>query len=125
MKTLPTGNRNRAASGAARGAAALTILEMLVSSAMLALIIVGLTAMFVQTQKAFKTGVKQTDVGDAGRSIADLIAGDLSELSDGSPYGLYSPNTGVTNCPISGASADYFYFEPLTFTSTNLLRPLE
>ncbi len=31
----------------------------------------------------------------------------------------------VTNCPVSGTSGDYFYFQPLTFTSTNLLRPLE
>ncbi len=84
---------------ARRGAAGLTLLEMLVSSAMLALIIVGLTAMFVQTQKAFKTGIKQTDVGDAGRSISDLMAGDLAQLSDGSPYGL-TPTVqtpGVTN----------------------------
>jgi|GEM_PF-1122299 len=81
------------------GVAGLTILEMLVSSAMLALIIVGLTAMFVQTQKAFKTGIKQIDVSDAGRSIADLMAGDLAQLSDGSPYQVTPTlqNPGVTN----------------------------
>jgi type II secretory pathway pseudopilin PulG len=61
---------------------ALTILEMLVSTAMLAFIIVGLTAMFIQTQKAFKTGIKQTTVTDAGRTIIDMIASDLSQLSD-------------------------------------------
>jgi len=31
----------------------------------------------------------------------------------------------ITNCAVSGAPGDYYYFEPLTFTSTNLLRPLE
>ena len=87
----------RADSGRRAGAAGLTILEMLVSSAMLALIIVGLTAMFVQTQKAFKSGIKQTDVGDAGRSIADLMANDLSQLSDGQPYAVSNRFYGVTN----------------------------
>jgi hypothetical protein len=78
--------------------AGLTILEMLISSAMLGLIIVGLTAMFVQTQKAFKTGIKQTDVGDAGRSISDMMAGDLSQLSDGTPFASASSlNPGITN----------------------------
>ncbi len=59
---------------------------MLVSSAMLALIIVGLTAMFIQVQKAFKTGIKQTDVGDTGLTITRLIASDLSQMSDGQRY---------------------------------------
>jgi len=60
----------------------LTILEMLVSTAMLAVIVVGLTAMLIQTQKAFKTGIKQTTVTDAGRAIVDMIAADLSQSSD-------------------------------------------
>jgi len=48
-----------------RSRRALTILEMLVSTAMLAFIVLGLTAMLIQTQKAFKTGIKQTTVTDA------------------------------------------------------------
>jgi type II secretory pathway component PulJ len=60
----------------------LTILEMLVSTTLLALIVLGLTLMFVQTQKAFKTGIKQTDVTDAGRTITDMIARDLSQVVD-------------------------------------------
>jgi predicted transcriptional regulator with HTH domain len=55
---------------------------MLVSTAMLAFIVLGLTAMFVQTQKVFKTGIKQTTVTDAGRTIIDMIASDLSQMSD-------------------------------------------
>ncbi|MGD0814504.1 MAG: hypothetical protein ABSA83_12940 [Verrucomicrobiota bacterium] len=71
---------------------ALTILEMLVSTAMLAFIIVGLTAMFIQTQKAFKTGIKQTTVTDAGRTIIDMIASDLSQLSDPHFTNVYFPH---------------------------------
>jgi hypothetical protein len=61
---------------------ALTILEMLVSTAMLTFIVLGLTAMFIQTQKAFKTGIKQSDSTDAGRAVIDLIASDLVQMSD-------------------------------------------
>jgi len=60
----------------------LTILEMLVSTAMLSFIVLGLTAMFIQTQKAFKTGIKQTSVTDAGRAVIDMIASDLSQMAD-------------------------------------------
>ena len=78
MKTLPATRfviRRRAGR-------ALTILEMLVSVALLSFIVLGLTAMFVQTQKAFKTGIKQTDSTDAGRAVMEMIAADLSQLSD-------------------------------------------
>src|SRR5262249_20902181 len=75
----------------------LTILEMLVSSAMLALIIVGLTAMFIQTQKAFKTGIKQTDVGDAGLTIIRMISDDLAQVTDGVGLNTSIPVRGVTN----------------------------
>ena len=62
--------------------AGLTILEMLVSTSMLLFIVIGLTAVFIQTQKAFKTGIKQNTITDSGRSIIDLITGDLKQMSD-------------------------------------------
>ena len=63
---------------------------MLVSTAMLSFIIIGLTAVFVQTQRAFKTGIKATTVTDAGRTIMDMIASDMRQMSD-------AQNIGVTN----------------------------
>jgi hypothetical protein len=80
-----------------RPSRALTILEMLVSTALLSVIVLGLTAMFIQTQKAFKTGIKQTTVTDAGRVIVDMIAADLSQMSD--PHFtnvVYPPPNGST-----------------------------
>ncbi|HEY3856851.1 MAG TPA: hypothetical protein VGO67_20900 [Verrucomicrobiae bacterium] len=68
----------------------LTILEMLVSTAMLSFIVLGLTAMFIQTQKAFKTGIKAATVTDAGRTVMDMIAADMRHMSDGN-------NPGITN----------------------------
>lgn len=69
---------------------ALTILEMLVSTAMLTFIVIGLTAVFIQTQRAFKTGIKASTVTDAGRTIMDMIATDMRQMSD-------AQNIGVTN----------------------------
>ena len=65
-----------------RRRAGLTILEMLVSTAMLSLIVVGLTATLIQVQKTFKTGIKQNTVTDAGRSIVEMISGDLRQMGD-------------------------------------------
>ncbi|HZM04629.1 MAG TPA: hypothetical protein VFC44_16610 [Candidatus Saccharimonadales bacterium] len=70
---------------------ALTILEMLVSTALLAFIVLGLTAMFVEVQKAFKTGIKQSSITDSGRTIVDMIAGDLQQLSDAQIANVYLP----------------------------------
>ncbi len=64
---------------------------MLVSTAMLSFIVLGLTAMFVQTQKAFKTGIKAATITDAGRTVMDMIAADMRHLSDG------NNNPGITN----------------------------
>jgi hypothetical protein len=69
---------------------ALTVLEMLVSTACLVFIVVGLTAMFVQVQRAFKAGVKQSTMTDAGHTIIDLVAADLAQASD-------AQNTNIVN----------------------------
>lgn len=81
---------------------ALTILEMLVSTAMLSFIVLGLTAVFIQTQRAFKTGIKSTTVTDAGRTILDMISSDLSQMSD-------AQNTNVTNLYWSWSSNNIQY----------------
>jgi hypothetical protein len=75
---------------AIRNCRALTVLEMLVSTALLAFIVVGLTAMFVQTQRAFKAGMKQATMTDAGQTIISMVASDLAELSD-------AQNTNIVN----------------------------
>jgi hypothetical protein len=104
-----------------RPVCALTILEMLVSTALLAFIVLGLTAMFVQTQKAFKTGIKQTSVTDAGRTIIDMMAADLSQLSDPHfPYLYYPP----TNLPGYSPALNWALVADLSFVqvlTTNII----
>jgi hypothetical protein len=75
----------------------LTILEMLVSTAMLSLIVLGLTAMLIQTQKAFKTGIRQNTITDAGRSIMDMITGDLRQMSDAQNTNVFNFFWGAPN----------------------------
>jgi hypothetical protein len=70
--------------------AGLTILEMLVSTAMLSLIVVGLTATLIQVQKAFKTGIKQNTVTDAGRAIVELMSSDLRQMGDAQNTNFFS-----------------------------------
>jgi len=55
---------------------------MLVSTTLLVFIVIGLTAMFVETQRAFKTGLRQSTMADAGRTIVDMMSADLSQASD-------------------------------------------
>lgn len=60
----------------------LTLLEMLVATTLLVVIVLGLTAMFVQTQKAFRSGITQTDVMGGGRTVVDMMARDFQQMSD-------------------------------------------
>ena len=64
---------------------AFSLIEMMITVALLSFIVVGLTAMFVQTQRAFRGGMAQSDVLDAGRATADLLT---RELEQASPAGL-------------------------------------
>jgi hypothetical protein len=92
----------------------LTILEMLVATTLLALIILGLTAMFVQTQKAFKVAIRQSDVTDGGRTITDIITHDLSQLSDAKGGGItnlffgWSLHSPLEQKVQTGATLQYF-----------------
>jgi prepilin-type N-terminal cleavage/methylation domain-containing protein len=58
---------------------AFTLVEMMVTVALLGFIVVGLTTMFVQAQRAFRAGMNQTDVLESGRAVADLVTRQLEE----------------------------------------------
>jgi len=60
---------------------AFSLLEILVAVGILALIIVGLLAMFYQTQRAFRSGSMQVDVLESGRAISQLLSRELQELT--------------------------------------------
>jgi prepilin-type N-terminal cleavage/methylation domain-containing protein len=58
---------------------AFSLVEVLVAVTLMSVIVLGLLAMFGQTQRAFRTGITQVDVLEAGRSAMDLMARELAE----------------------------------------------
>ena len=63
-----------------QGSSALTLLEMMVAVTLLAVIMVGLLAMFNQTQKALHIANSQTDIFENGRGAMQMIVRDLAEM---------------------------------------------
>jgi type II secretory pathway pseudopilin PulG len=60
---------------------AFTLIETMVVVVLLAVIVIGLTAMFVQTQRAFRAGMTQTDVLEAGRMATEMISRELEQIT--------------------------------------------
>ena len=60
--------------------AGFTLVEILVVAVLLTVIILGLLAMFQQTQKAFRVGLTQTDVLESGRATTQLVARELEHV---------------------------------------------
>lgn len=73
-----------------RRQSALTLVEMMVATSLLVVMMLGLTAMFNQTQRAFRSGLKQVDVFEGGRAVADLMTRDFESLSDMATLGKIS-----------------------------------
>ena len=66
---------------AARGRRALSLIEIMVVVALLAVIILGLVLMFNQTRRAFAIGLNQGDYMEAGRAAMDIIIRDLEQMT--------------------------------------------
>jgi len=63
------------------GQRAFSLLEIMVAVALLALIIVGLLAMFYQVQRAFRSGTAQVDIMEGGRAVTGLIVRETQEAT--------------------------------------------
>jgi hypothetical protein len=59
---------------------AFSLIEIMVTIALLSFIVLGLLAMFNQTQKAFRSSMTQVDVLEAGRAVTDMIARDMEQM---------------------------------------------
>jgi hypothetical protein len=69
-----------------RAGRAFTLIEIMVVVTLMTVMILGLVAMFNQTQKAFKAGMTQVDVLEAGRMATDLIAREMQEMTPSSQF---------------------------------------
>ena len=63
------------------GRGAFSLIELLVVMTLLSFIIIGLLAVFDQTQRAFKTGMSQVDVLESGRATMDLITREVEQMA--------------------------------------------
>lgn len=61
--------------------AAFSLVEILVTVALLSFIILGLLAMFHQTQRAFRSGIAQTDVLEGGRALTEMMVRELEQMT--------------------------------------------
>jgi prepilin-type N-terminal cleavage/methylation domain-containing protein len=67
--------------GATRRVAGFTLIEIMVAMVLLTVIVVGLMAMFNQTQRAFRAGMAQTDQLEGGRMFSDFFRQDLQQIT--------------------------------------------
>jgi len=70
------------------GVPAFSLVEILVVVALLSFIVFGLLAMFTQTQRAFRTGMTQSDVLQAGRLATDLIVREIEQTAPADQPGM-------------------------------------
>ena len=72
------------------------MIEIMVAVSLLALIIVGLLAMFYQVQRAFRAGTAQVDVLEGGRAVMSVLTREMLEMTptrtDGSANLLIVPS---------------------------------
>ena len=93
-----------------------TLIEIMVVVSLLSLIVLALMAVFSSTQRAFRSGVTQTDVLEGGRAAMDLITADLHGMT---PSGGTNTPSGWT---VYGAAN--FWVASNTSYSTPLVQPL-
>lgn len=70
------------------GAPAFSLVEILVVIALLSFIVFGLLAMFTQTQRAFRTGLTQSDVLESGRLVTDMIVREIEQTAPANQTGM-------------------------------------
>lgn len=66
-----------------------TLIEIMVVVVLLSVIILGLMAMFSETQRAFRAGMSQSDILEGGRMATEMISRELEQM--------YPANTAGTN----------------------------
>jgi type II secretory pathway pseudopilin PulG len=60
---------------------AFSLIEIMITVALMSLIILGLLAMFTQTQRAFRQSMTNADVMEAGRALMDMMTRDLEQMT--------------------------------------------
>jgi Tfp pilus assembly protein PilV len=80
-----------------------SLIEIMVAVGLLAVIIVGLLAMFYHVQRAFRAGVTQSDVMEGGRATMGLLARELQEATSTDSHDFEATNFVAMPSPGTGA----------------------
>src|SRR5215831_10646143 len=67
--------------GAPRSWAGFSLIELMITMGLLSFIIIGLLIMFQQVQRSFRSSMTQTDVLESGRSVTDMVARELEQMT--------------------------------------------
>jgi len=59
--------------------AAFSLIEVLIAVTLMSVIVLGLMAMFGETQRAFRTGINQVDIMEGGRSAIELMGREVEQ----------------------------------------------
>jgi hypothetical protein len=73
--------------------AAFSLVEIIIVAGLLSIILLGLMVMFGQTQRAFRTGMTQTDVLESGRMATDMIVRELEQVTPA--YQVFGTNYSI------------------------------
>ena len=73
--------QSRLEAGAPIGQAGFTLVEILVTVALLSFIILGLYATFTQVQRAFQQSMSQVDKLEAGRAVTEMLPRDFEQAA--------------------------------------------
>ncbi len=112
---------------AVRGQRAFSLVEILMTVAMLSVIILGLVAMFDQTRRAFTSSMTQVDVLEGGRAATAFIANDLEQLAPCYASNALAPLANFENFYMDVPSSYYAVVQTLTDpgeSRTNMLQEL-
>jgi hypothetical protein len=71
--------------GSRQSSGAFSLIEILITVGLLSFIILGLLAMFNQTQKAFTGSMHDTDLLESGRIVMDMMARDFEQMQPACP----------------------------------------
>ncbi len=91
VAALPLCGTGRPAGQPASRRAGFTLVEILVTIALLSFIVLGLFAMFNQVQRAFRSSMNQVDRLEAGRAVTEMLPRELEQMVPaGYPYPQYT-----------------------------------
>jgi type II secretory pathway component PulJ len=92
------GNPRRTMARLTASGSAFSLIEILITVALLSVIILGLVAMFNQVRRAFTSSITQVDMLESGRATMDMLTRELEQVAPANiPANIPFPNYIATN----------------------------